>query len=245
MFLPKVLKVPRDQRLPSFSQERLWFLHQLEPESTAYSMPRSIRMRGKLDKKALQNAFEELVRRHEILRTSIKVDRATGTSISVFTAITIMTEDLKEFPASERESEATRLINKQMRVPFDLSLGPLFWIIIFQLGDEEHLMHISMHHAICDYWSYGVMTKEFEILYNASVRGTAPKLPSLPVQYADFAYCQRQWMQGEVLERYLAYWRAKLGGDLHHWSFLRIVHDQPYKVGGVLKSHQNCLQTLL
>ena len=128
--LPKIWPVPRNQRLPlSFSQERLWFLSQLEPGSTAYSMPASIRMKGRLDKKALEKAFEELARRHEILRTSFMfIDGHPQLNIAQDSKITITGEDLRKFPASMRESEAARLIDEHMRVPFDLSAGPLFRI---------------------------------------------------------------------------------------------------------------------
>ena len=214
--MPRIRPVPRNQRLPlSFSQERLWFLHQLEPDSTTYSMPATIRMKGRLNQEALKKAFDELARRHEILRTSfISVDGQPEIEIAPDSKITITGEDLRKLPGSVREAEAARLIDEQMRVPFELSTGPLMRIAVHRLGDEDHLMHIVMHHAVCDYWSFGVMAREFETLYNSYVRGTVPTLPELSVQYADFTCCQRQWLQADVLEKYLAYWRGKLGGDL-------------------------------
>ncbi len=195
--LPRVVPISRNNRLPlSFSQERLWFLHQLEPESIAYSMPGSIRLKGKLDKKALEQTLVELARRHETLRTTFRfVDGQPEQVIAAAPEVSLTYDDFRKFPETERETEAMRVADEQSRKSFDLVSGPLFRVSLYQLDDEDHVMHINMHHIISDYWSFGVMNREFVELYKSFVTNTALRLSDLPVQYADFAYCQRQWLQ--------------------------------------------------
>jgi amino acid adenylation domain-containing protein len=239
--LPQVVPISRDKSLPlSFSQERLWFLQQLEPESTAYSMPTSIHMRGRLDHRAMDNAFKELVRRHESFRTTFRsVDGKPEQFVSSVPIFTMLTEDLRKFPISNRMSEAERLIEERSRVPFDLSSGPLFRIALYRLGDEDHVLHINMHHTIFDYWSYGIMTRELEKLYNAFIHSEAPQLTDLTVQYADFAHCQREWLQGDVLATYLGYWKNKLGGEL---ATLNLPTDRPRPA---VQTHRSAIESLI
>jgi amino acid adenylation domain-containing protein len=214
--LTSISRISRDRSLPlSFSQERLWFLHQLEPESTAYSMPGSLRLKGRLDTEAFEQAFVELARRHEALRTTFRsVDGRPEQVIAPDPAISVEMVDLRKLPLHERQPEAIRLTEVESRKPFDLVSGPLFRVTLYQLDDGDHMMHLNMHHIISDYWSFGVMNREFGELYRAFVTGTTPLLPTLPIQYADFAYWQREWLQGDVLAAYLGYWKKKLGGGL-------------------------------
>ena len=226
VYLPKVVPISREERLPlSFAQERLWFLHQLEPESVAYSMPGTIRLWGALDIEALSRAFDALGRRHETLRTSFRVvDGLPEQVIAPEPSVSPEVIDLRQLPENEREDEVVRLTEAEARRPFDLKQGPLFRVSLYRLGEEEHVLHVNMHHMISDYWSFGVINREFVALYSALAAGTLPQLAELPVQYADFAYCQRQWLQGEVLEAHLAYWKEKLGGEL---ATLELPTDRP------------------
>ena len=165
--------VSRDQDLPlSFAQERLWFLHHLEPDSVAYSMPRSIRLKGVLRKDALEKTYVELARRHETLRTTFhSTDGNPVLRIAAEPNIVFDTVDLRHLPEVEREAEAKRLSEEDARKPFDLTRGPLFRIRLFQLEDEEHVLHFNMHHIISDFWSFGVMAREIAALYTAFIKG--------------------------------------------------------------------------
>jgi amino acid adenylation domain-containing protein len=218
--------VPRSERLPlSFAQERLWFLHQLEPDSTAYSMPKTIRLRGSLDKEALRRTFSEIGRRHESLRTTFRsLEGRAEQVLAPEPSFSTKVVDLGHLPEAERENEVRRLTEIASRKPFDLQKGPLFRVVLYDLGNENFVLHINMHHMISDYWSLGVLSQEFIAIYTASINGTPAQLPELPVQYADYAYWQRRWLQGDVLEKHLGYWRENLGGTL---ATLDLPSDRP------------------
>jgi len=218
--------VSRPERLPlSFAQERLWFLHQLEPDSTAYSMPKTIRLRGRLDQKALIHTFTEIGCRHETLRTTFPILEGRAEQvIASEPSFPIEVVDLSYLPEADRKSEAQRLIKIESKKPFDLQNGPLFRVALHLFGDDNYMLHVNMHHMISDYWSFGVLSQEFAAFYTASIRGTPTQLPDLPMQYADYAYWQRQWLQGEALETLLSYWRIKLGGEL---ATLDLPTDRP------------------
>ena len=218
--------VSRDGDLPlSFAQERLWFLHYLEPDSAAYNMPRSTYLKGVLKKDALEKAYVELARRHETLRTTFRfTDGNPVLRIATEPNIAFDTLDLRHLPEVQREAEAKRLSAKDARKPFDLKRGPLFRIRLFQLEDEAHVLHFNMHHIISDFWSFGVMAQEIAALYTAFINGKPADLSELPVQYADYAVWQRQWLQDEALEGQLNYWKDKLGGEL---PVLELPTDRP------------------
>ncbi len=209
-------RINRERSLPlSFSQERLWLLHQHEPESAAYNMPRRFRLRGRIEEMAIEHAFVALVRRHETLRTTFRfADGQIEQVIAPEPNIALEKVDLRQLPNAVREAEATRLADELSGKAFDLNSGPLFKIVLYQLDEDDYVLYVNMHHIISDYWSFGIMDREFTELYRAFVAGRPPQLPELPVQYADFAYCQRNWFQGQVFETHLAYWREKLGGEL-------------------------------
>jgi amino acid adenylation domain-containing protein len=232
--------VSRDQDLPlSFAQERLWFLHHLEPDSVAYSMPRSIRLKGVLRKDALQKTYVELARRHETLRTTFHSTAGNPVlRIAAEPNILFDTLDLRHLPEVEREAEVKRLSEEDARKPFDLRRGPLFRIRLFQLEDEEHVLHSNMHHIISDGWSFGVMAREIAALYTAFIKGKSADLPELPVQYADYAVWQRQWLQGEVLEAQLNHWKDKLGGEL---PVLELPTDRPRPA---VQTHRGAIESL-
>jgi amino acid adenylation domain-containing protein len=214
--LPQIKAVTRSQPLAlSFAQERLWFLQQLEPESTAYNMPSLFRMRGRLDLQSLQKSIDALARRYETLRTTFKFDAEQPMQVIADEVdLPIKVLDLRDLAEDQREAQTLRYADEYSRKPFDLATGPLFWIVVFQLADDDHIMLVNMHHIISDYWSFGIMGREIARLYSAYVEGQEPQLDDLPVQYADFACCQRNWLQGDVLEIHLAYWKEKLGREL-------------------------------
>lgn len=211
---PPFTRVPREGDLPvSFAQQRLWFLDQLEPNNPTYNIPDVIRINGALNIAILQRCFDEIIRRHESLRTTFKT--VEGKAIQVIAPalkLEIPVIDLQEIPESSRETEALERIQKSAKQPFDLSQGPLVRATVYQLAPEEFLVLLNMHHIISDGWSTGVLIKEVATLYQAFSQNMPSPLPELPFQYADFAHWQRNWLQGEVLEKQLGYWKKQLSG---------------------------------
>jgi amino acid adenylation domain-containing protein len=197
----------------SFAQQRLWFIHRLDPASPAYNMPRALRLHGPLDVRALRRALTELVRRHEVTRTSL-VER-DGEVVQVVlppAPLRLPVVDLSGLAGERREAEGLRRILEEGERPFDLGRGPLLRALLVQLGPEDRMIQFTMHHAVSDGWSMGVLTGEVSALYGAYSRGAESPLPELPIQYADFAVWQRHWLSGGVLEAQLAFWRDRLRG---------------------------------
>jgi hypothetical protein len=215
---PPPLKISRQRRegvnLPlSFAQQRLWFIDQLEPGSALYNMPMTARLSGSLDVGALEQTLTEIVRRHESLRTAFpEVNGEPVQVINPAAPLTLPVTDLSHLSDGERETEARRIATEEAQKAFDLATGPLMRASLLRLGDEEHIILFTMHHIISDGWSMGILVREVAALYEAYSAGEESPLPELPVQYADYAYWQREWLQGEVLERQLAYWREHLSG---------------------------------
>jgi amino acid adenylation domain-containing protein/non-ribosomal peptide synthase protein (TIGR01720 family) len=209
---PPLARAPRDRPLPlSFAQERLWFLEQLDPGGAAYVMAGALRLAGALDAAALEWSLGEVVRRHEALRTTFRaVDGVAAQVVAEAGAWTLPVEDLSALPEDEREAEARRRVDAATSRGFDLETGPLFRALLLRLSGEEHVLAVAMHHAVSDEWSVGVLVREMSALYAARLRGEDAALPGLPVQYADFAAWQREWLRGEALERQLAFWRGRL-----------------------------------
>jgi amino acid adenylation domain-containing protein len=197
----------------SFVQQRLWFIHQLEPDSAAYNIPATVRLSGKLNTAALARSLSEVVRRHEILRTTF-VEAACGLGQVIAPAATLnmSLSDLAGLSESERESEASRLAETSARLPFDLEEGPLLRAHLIRLAEAEHLLSLVLHHIISDGWSLSLLVRELTQLYEAFSQGKPSPLADLGFQYADYAVWQRDWLQGEELERQLAYWRRQLAG---------------------------------
>jgi amino acid adenylation domain-containing protein len=197
----------------SFAQERLWFLEQLEPGSATYNMSVARHLGGALDEAVLERALGEVVRRHEALRTVFReVDGSPVQVIAPFGGFTLPVEDLSGLGEAEREGEASRRAMDEARLPFDLAAGPLFRAALLRLGEEDHLLLLSMHHIVSDGWSIGVLLREIWTLYEAYRQGGEPPLPELPVQYADYAVWQREQLKGQALDRQLSYWRERLAG---------------------------------
>jgi amino acid adenylation domain-containing protein len=199
----------------SFAQQRMWFLDQLEPGSPFYNVPIAISLKGPLHADALKRSINEIVGRHEALRTTFP--NREGNPVQVIAphlTLELPVKDLRGIPEGEREGVARRLAGEESLAPFDLSSGPLVRVHLLRLGNEEHAFLLTMHHIISDGWSMGVFFRELVVLYEAFSRSKPSPLPDLPLQYADFAHWQRQWFQGEVLERQLSYWKRGLGGEL-------------------------------
>jgi hypothetical protein len=207
-------RVSREGDLPlSFAQQRLWFLDQLMPGSIAYNITGAARLTGPLNIAALEQSLTEVLRRHEVLRTTFRaVDGQPFQSLAPAKPFILPVVDLEHLPEAEREAEARRLATEQAHQSFDLAKGPLFRASLLRLGEEDHIVQCAMHHTVSDGWSMTIFNKEIGSLYHSFSTGQPSPLPELPIQYADFAHWQREWLQGEVLEAQLSYWRKQLAG---------------------------------
>jgi amino acid adenylation domain-containing protein len=197
----------------SFAQRRLWFLHQLDPASPVYNIPSPLRIAAPLDLEVLRRTLNEIVRRHEALRTTFTVIDGEPVQV-VAPALTLPLEivDLRVLPPAQREAEAQRLAMLDALRPFSLGAGPLIRATALRLTEAEQVLLLTLHHIVSDGWSMGILLRELGALYTAFAQGRGSPLPELPVQYADFASWQRELLQGEVLERHLGYWRQELAG---------------------------------
>ncbi|NOK38903.1 amino acid adenylation domain-containing protein, partial [Corallococcus exercitus] len=211
---PPLQRAPSSDALPaSYSQHRVWLLDQLAPGGTAFNMPMALRLSGALDVEALRHALEALVHRHDALRTTF---RATAEGpIQVIAppgSLTLEPIDLRSLPADAREAEAQRRSDAEALRPFDLATGPLLRVSLLVLDAGEHVLLLTLHHIISDGWSMSVMVREVVELYRAFATHTPASLPPLSLQFADYAAWQRQWLQGDVLEEQLTWWRRQLDG---------------------------------
>ncbi|HEX7242221.1 MAG TPA: amino acid adenylation domain-containing protein, partial [Longimicrobiaceae bacterium] len=211
---PPLVPVPRDGALPlSFAQQRLWLIDRLQPGSAAYNVPAALRVRGALDVAALERSLAEVVRRHETLRTVFgETDGEPVQTVRDPAPVPVAVTDLRVLPADRRDGEARRLAAAEAARPFDLGEGPLLRAALLRLDEEEWALLFTLHHVVSDGWSTGVLVAEVSELYTALTEGREPVLPSLPVQYADYAVWQREWLSGEVLDRQLGWWRERLAG---------------------------------
>ncbi|OAD20704.1 amino acid adenylation domain-containing protein [Candidatus Thiomargarita nelsonii] len=201
---PPLQPVPRTGPLPlSFAQERLWLLHQLEPENPIYNKSIIQRLKGPLNVAALEQSLNEILRRHEVLRTTLPSQRLTPAQ-----TWHLSVTDCRPF--FEPETEARRRISEEIQKPFDLTRGPLLRTHLLRLDTEDYVLVLITHQICFDDQSRGILIQELMALYEAFSTGKPSPLPELPVQYADFAHWQRQWFKGEVLEKQLAYWREQL-----------------------------------
>jgi amino acid adenylation domain-containing protein len=206
--------VGREGGLPlSFAQQRLWFFDQLQPKSAMYNMPFPVRLTGYLDVEAMRRTLSEVVRRHEVLRTTfVSVDGEPVQVINPAEQIELPVVDLSELSEDKREAETNRLAAEEARRPFDLKQSPLLRVGLIKIKEDEHVVLLTLHHISSDAWSMGVMVKEIVALYGAFRDGRPSPLPELAVQYADYAVWQRQWLEGEVLDAQMSYWREHLTG---------------------------------
>lgn len=209
---------------PSYAQQRMWYVDQLEPGNPAYNVPWALRLRGVLDLRALQQSLDDVIKRHEILRTIFPVHEGNlRQKISPACQNRIAVVDLRDWNKDDQEREMQRLVNEEANRPFDLNTGPLLRAVLLKLEDQHHVFTFTMHHIICDGWSMSVLIKEFAAFYCARVRKQVTALEPMNIQYADFAIWQRKWLQGERLLQHLEYWR----GQLQDLSVLQIPTDYP------------------
>ncbi|RKG69792.1 non-ribosomal peptide synthetase, partial [Corallococcus exercitus] len=212
--LPPLTRSHADGPRPlSFAQQRLWLLDQLQPGDASYNLPTALQLSGHLDVEALRRAFESLVQRHEALRTTFHEHQGQPTQrIHTPADWTLPVVDLSSLPDAQRKEESRRLADEEARRSFDLARGPLLRSTLVRLGDAEHLLLVTMHHIVSDGWSMGVLVREMVAFYEAFTTGSTPALSPLPVQYADFATWQRNWLQGEALDAQIHYWKQRLAG---------------------------------
>ena len=222
---PPLERVARDAALPlSFAQQRLWFLDQLEPGSPVYNIYAALRLDGALDVTALEQTLDEVVRRHEILRTTyVMPDEQPVQVIAPALRVPLQMLDVRALPEHARAGEAQRLAAAEASRPFDLARGPLLRACLIRLGEQEHILLVTMHHIISDGWSMGVLAGEVAALYRAFLLGQPAPLAELPVQYADFAAWQRRWLQTDVLPTQLEYWQRQLAS----LPLLQLPTDKP------------------
>ncbi len=210
-----IAALSREDELPqSLAQNRLWITWQLDPQSSAYTIPGGLRLRGELDADAVRVSFQQLIQRHEALRTRFyERDGRAFQRVDAHADFELQVIDLSDLPAAEREARAQQIREDEARTQFDLEKGPLLWVTLVRLDDEDHQLLVTLHHIIADGWSLNILLDEFSRLYAAASQGQALTLPPLTLQYADYGSWQRQWLaQGEG-QRQLAYWKAQLGEE--------------------------------
>jgi amino acid adenylation domain-containing protein len=217
------LSAPQPQVIPrrkqqnynrlSFDQERIWIVDQLEPGNPAYNIFSVSHLSGRLDTSLMERAFNEVVRRHEALRTTFtSIDGEPRQVISPSMFVPLELIDLRDMPDHERDAEVQKLLNEATSRPFDLARGPLARFGLIRVADDEYVLHYTVHHTCIDRWSADIIEMEMTQIYTAFAAGKPSPLPELPIQYADFAEWQRDWLQGEVLEEQLDYWRKRFEG---------------------------------
>ncbi|HEY0781197.1 MAG TPA: condensation domain-containing protein, partial [Thermoanaerobaculia bacterium] len=226
---PPLLPVERTGPLPlSFAQERMWFLAQLEPEGGSYHLPTALRLTGRLSVLALGRSVAEIVCRHEVLRTLFaQVDGELRQVVLPPVAPALPVVDLRGLSTLDREREGERWARSEASRPFDLAVDPPIRSSLVRLDEESWLALLTLHHIAGDGWSLGVLVEELTTLYTAFSQGLASPLPELPVQYADFAVWQRQWLSGEVLAAQISYWKEELSGAP---TVLQLATDRPRPV---------------
>ncbi len=215
--LSEVMIVPQKRdtnQFPlSYSQQRLWFLDQLEPGSSLYNIPSVIRLNGSLNVEALVKSFNEVVKRHEVLRTTFTtVDNNPIQVIAETLNIQTPVIDLQNIPEAERDEEITKLAVEEANKSFNLQEGPLLRVTLLKLKNIEHVLMFTVHHIVSDNWSTGLFVHEILRLYEAFSNNKPSPLPDLTVQYADFSFWQRKWLKGKTLEKQVDYWKEALAG---------------------------------
>ncbi len=199
----------------SLAQRQLWFIDQLEPGNPAYNMAWGFLLTGPLDVTLLEQSLSEIVRRHEALRTTFaSVDGSPVQVITPALTVSLPMVDLSKLPEREREAQVLGLATEEARRPFDLARGPLFRASLLRLGQEEHVLLLNVHHSVYDLWSLGVLFRELAAIYEAFSAGQPSPLAEVPIQYADYAVWQHEWLRSEAFEKQLSYWKDRLAGAL-------------------------------
>ncbi|HXO22735.1 MAG TPA: condensation domain-containing protein, partial [Thermoanaerobaculia bacterium] len=222
---PPITRVERDQApVLSFAQERLWFFGQVQPDSPIFNMALAVRLEGELAAGALERSLREVVRRHEVLRTTFPtIDGLPVQRIAAAGAVALPVVDLGAI-AEPAAAEARRLYLEEGRQPFDLAAGPLLRPLLLRLAPRRHELLVTLHHIVSDGWSLGLLVRELGALYPAFAAGGSSPLPDLPFQYLDYAVWQRRRLEGELLENQVSYWRSHLRGAP---TVLEVETDRP------------------
>ena len=213
--IPPIVPVPRRGELPlSFAQQRLWFLDQLEPGSALYNIPTAVRLKGRVNTQALEKSLNEVVRRHEVLRTNFPMVDGHARQVVVPELHLCLEEiDLGRLPVETRQSEASHIAAIEAQHPFDLSRCPLVRALLLRVAENECILLLTLHHIVADGWSMDVLIREIAGAYNAYNAGGVPLWKDLSIQYADYAIWQNKWIQGDFLEKQLEYWTEQLRGS--------------------------------
>ncbi|MEH1968905.1 condensation domain-containing protein [Nostoc sp.] len=234
-------RVSREIQLPlSFAQKRLWFLYKLDPNSYLYNGSSAILLQGPLNIKALEQTINEIVRRHEILRTCFQI--VIGQPVQLIVPdlkIPLPILDLQNLPEVEHEAEVEKIRRVDYKKPFDLTQAPLFRLTLLRFKTREYILLVTMHHIISDAWSEGVFIREVSVLYEAFSSGKPSPLTEMDIQYADFATWQQNWLQGEVFDTLIRYWEKQLGDNLPVLQLPKIRQTSK------LKNSQEKRQTLI
>jgi amino acid adenylation domain-containing protein len=226
--MPPIIPVPRDQPLPlSYSQQRMWLMYQLAPQSTAYNMPFASRQMGRLNKAALRSTIDAIYNRHEAFRTTFLMKGEGPVQIiKPFRPPHWVEVDLRHLPSEQRRQQAARLVEQEANQPFDLEKGPLARFLLIEIEPEDHVLVLTMHHIIGDQWSFGIIGYEFALFYNAFCRGEVPSAKPISLHYADYAVWQRRCLTDDWLSTQSDYWQKKLAG----LSKLSLPTDHPRPV---------------
>ncbi|HKX28928.1 MAG TPA: amino acid adenylation domain-containing protein [Blastocatellia bacterium] len=237
---PALTRVPRDGELPlSFAQLRLWFIDQLEPDSALYNCHLAVRLNGQLCLEAMKQALNEVVARHEMLRTTFSAESGKPKQvIAPVSQVELMVENLSDLAGEAREAAALRLASQEAKRPFTLSRGPLIRVKVIKLAEDEQVVILVLPHIASDAWSIKVLIHELLTIYNAHREGRAAALPELEIQYADYAFWQSRYLQGEVLAEQMGYWKKQLGGEL---PVLNLIADRPEPA---VRSHRGAEESL-
>jgi natural product biosynthesis luciferase-like monooxygenase protein/amino acid adenylation domain-containing protein len=210
------LRSEQEKKKLSYGQQRLWFLEQLEPGASAYNLSSGIRFEGDLNIGVLERSLNEVVERHESLRTRFELNKQGEPQQVVGKPeelrIKLKIHEVAGRTAEEKRAEVKRLTQEEERKPFDLKQGPLMRVQLLRVSSEQHVALFTLHHIVSDGWSQGVLVEEIGRLYTAHMQGEQSVLEPLPIQYGDYAAWQREWLQGEILEQQLEYWRKQLEG---------------------------------
>jgi natural product biosynthesis luciferase-like monooxygenase protein/amino acid adenylation domain-containing protein/FkbM family methyltransferase len=210
-----LVPISRDGEAPlAYAQQRLWFLDQLQPGSSFYNLPGAVRITGPLDVSSLERGLNEIIRRHEVLRTVFAgVGGKPVQVVAPSLKLPLVVTDLRHLTEPERSAEARRLTTQEAQRPFDLSQGPLLRVVLLRFSEQEHVVVVTLHHIVADGWSIGIFIRELTALYEAFSQERLSPLPEINVQYADYAMWQQQCLEGNVLERDIAYWKQQLEGS--------------------------------
>ncbi|RFT63252.1 amino acid adenylation domain-containing protein, partial [Bacillus clarus] len=239
--IPPLMPMERGKAIPlSYAQQRLWFIDQFTPNSALYNMPMVCRLTGNWVHEALETGWNQLLERHESLRTVFhEVDGHPVQQIQPYAFRSLLQMDLTMLSPEEREREVEQWIQTEVEAPFDLEQGPLFRGQIVKIAEAEWILLCNMHHIISDGWSMEILLQEWMAFYEEAVGGKPAELAPLPVQYADFAQWQREWLKEEVLDQQLAYWKEELSGEL---PVLMLPMDRPRSA---VQTHRGSTHTVL